>query len=76
MAKQTGAAKGTMMTIRFDEETYDRLTTLAISNFPKPSGGGNVTHLIRHLALLAYDHPDRFNLRAPAARPPHEEEGD
>lgn len=58
------------LNLGLDEDIYQRMLLLAEANFPKPSGEGNVTTLVRVLVNQAYHDPGRFGLISPFAEAP------
>lgn len=58
---------GKRLSLALDDDIYRRMVALAEANFPKPSGEGNVTTLVRILVNQAYHYPERFGLVSPFA---------
>jgi hypothetical protein len=58
------------LNLALDDDTYRRMAALAEANFPKPSGDGNITTLVRTLVNQAYHYPERFGLISPFADDP------
>ena len=54
--------------VEFQSDEIEPIKQLAAANFPKPSGVGNISALIRSVVHMATMDPERFGLAAPGQR--------